>query len=81
MVKKTWMGNPGRGRHGCLAVDWGKSEREAENGAGDEVGQGRRSQAGHHLEGPGEECDPTWLADGLAGKQSGKRNRRVKNDS
>lgn len=29
-MKKTWMGNPGRGRHGCLAVDWGKSEREAE---------------------------------------------------
>lgn len=47
----------------------------------DEVGQGRRSQAVHELEGPGEEVDPTWLADGLDGKQSGKRNRRVKNDS
>lgn len=29
----------------------------------------------------GGKFDPTWLADGLAGNQSGKRNLSVKNDS
>lgn len=24
VVKKTWTGIPDRGRHGCLAADWGK---------------------------------------------------------
>lgn len=33
------------------------------NGA--ENGQGRQTQAVRDLEGPGEECDPSWLADGL----------------
>ena len=49
--------------------------------AQDEAGQGRWRQAVHDVEGPGEASDATWLADGLAGKQSGKRNWRVKKDS
>ena len=49
----------------------------------DEIGQGRWSRAVQDLERPegGEKFDPTWLADGFAGNQSGKRNLSVKNDS
>lgn len=83
MGKKTWKGIPGREeawlpRHG-LGGRVSKRKRMVQ----DEIGQGRWSRAVQDLERPegGGTFDPTWLADGLAGNQSGKRNLSVKNDS